>query len=91
MLVSAGLDSKILLWDLGGQHKYRGRLRGFNRGVREIVYASDHELLLGAGFEFHGMAWDVNTNGLLMKYAGGPRVVLLCVGLTIDRNAALTG
>ena len=67
LLVSAGLDSKILLWDLGGQHKLRGRLRGFNRGVREIVYSSDHELLLGAGFEYNALAWDVNTNGLLMR------------------------
>lgn len=81
LLVSAGLDSKILLWDLGGQHKFRGRLRGFNRGVRVVVYASDHELLLAAGFEYHGMAWDVNTNGLLMKYVCTCRAGWLARGL----------
>ena len=67
LLVTAGLDANIFMWDLGAKHKYRGRLKGFTRGIRQIVYSSDHDLLIAVGFEYSGLVWDVNTNGLLMK------------------------
>ena len=53
VLASAGLDGRVLLWDLT-KPKFNtcGELKGHQRGVRHMAYSAQHKLLVTAGFEY---------------------------------------
>lgn len=84
-IASCSLDRKLLLWPItavtrsggegqgGGQETVDRRthtLRGHRHALRSLVYASEHELLIGAGFDFDIYAWDPWTKRLQMKLVG---------------------
>lgn len=85
VLVTAGLDRKICLWDLN-KHRFkfvacrishdvtdttncRGYLTGMKTGVRHLIYATEQDIIFASGFDNDALGWDANTNGLLLRYA----------------------
>lgn len=69
LLVSCDLRRSIQLWE-NQNCRSRGSLVGHTRGVRQMVYSSQHDLLLSAGFEFEAYAWDLGSRQIVMKLTG---------------------
>ena len=40
------------------------------RGVKRIVYAEDHDLLISSGFEFDAFGWDIASRSLVLRLTG---------------------
>lgn len=69
VLVTASLDKKIMLWELGGS-AHKGTLVGHARGVRQLQYVREHDLLLSAGFDCDALGWDINNRRQILRLRG---------------------
>ncbi|KAJ1428607.1 hypothetical protein B484DRAFT_329347, partial [Ochromonadaceae sp. CCMP2298] len=45
-------------------------LRGHSHAIMSLVYAPQHEMLIGAGFDFEIFGWDPFTRDVCMKFVG---------------------
>jgi hypothetical protein len=82
-IASCSLDRKVLLWPItaltkpGVNHSdvvekstKTVELTGHKFAMRSLVYAKEHELIVGAGFDFDIYAWDPWTKLLTMRLSG---------------------
>ncbi|OWZ21416.1 LOW QUALITY PROTEIN: hypothetical protein PHMEG_0004045 [Phytophthora megakarya] len=69
LLVTCDLRHTIKLWDLT-DGRCRGALLSHERGVRQLCYSKQHDLLLSAGFEFEALAWDLGSRQVALKLSG---------------------
>ena len=53
--------NNLAVWDLVNE-KLKFKLEGHMRGVKQLAYAADQDILLSVGFEFDALAWDVKTS-----------------------------
>lgn len=66
----------------------QGELKGAQTGIRKLVYASEADLLLGAGFNYDALAWDANTHRLLFKLVGHRNTIMdVCIINTSPQRA----
>ncbi|RLN36860.1 hypothetical protein BBO99_00005405 [Phytophthora kernoviae] len=63
------LKHRIQLWDLN-DGRARGSLPGHERGVRQLCYSTQHDLLLSASFEFEALAWDLGSRQFVLRLSG---------------------
>ena len=70
LLISCGLDKKIVLWDTGN-NKCKGERVGHKMGVRSIAYAGEG-VVLSCGFEFDIYAWDISGMSFEPHFVLGP-------------------
>lgn len=90
LLVSCDLRQNIRLWDLT-DGRPRGSLVAHERGVRQLCYSQQHDLLLSAGFEFEALAWDLSSRQVAVTLSGH-RAPLLGVQLALfQTERAITG
>eukprot|EP00948_MAST-09A_sp_MAST-9A-sp1_P003172 g3172.t1 len=65
LIVTASLDKSIKLWDESTLQN-KGELLGHKRGVRQLAYTKDQDILLSCGFEFEAYGWDVGQRQRIM-------------------------
>ena len=86
LLLSGGLDHKIMLWDLqDGRNK--GDLAGHNTAVRSMVYSEANDILLTCGFDWNVSAWDIGNRELLFVLKGHRAPVLQLVLVMLPRES----
>jgi Ca2+-binding EF-hand superfamily protein/WD40 repeat protein len=90
LMASCDLRHCIQLWDIN-DGRSRGSLNAHERGVRQLCYSEQHDLLLSAGFEFEALAWDLGSRQVALKLSGH-RAPLIGVQLTLfQTERAITG
>ncbi|KAK1937170.1 Dynein assembly factor with WDR repeat domains 1 [Phytophthora citrophthora] len=90
LLVSCDLRQNIRLWDIT-DGRARGSLVAHERGVRQLCYSQQHDLLLSAGFEFEALAWDLSSRQVALTLSGH-RAPLIGVQLALfQTERAITG
>eukprot|EP00752_Nemacystus_decipiens_P011039 g9808.t1 len=97
MLVTTGMDRKVVLWDLriGFERTCEPRklfvLVGHYHGVLSLAYSSEHDLILSAGFDFDANCWDRSTSHLHMKLVGHRVSLIGVVVVEHETQRAVTG
>ena len=78
-LCSAGLDSRICIWDvdvnertqlLGRTFEKSAKPKGHVRGVLSLAYLEHHKLLVSAGFDHDAFVWSPFGDSVLFKLEG---------------------
>ena len=78
-LCSAGLDSRVCIWDvdvnertqlLGRTFEKNAKPKGHVRGVLSLAYFEHHKLLVSAGFDHDAFVWSPFGDSVLFKLEG---------------------
>ncbi|KAL7679106.1 putative quinoprotein alcohol dehydrogenase-like superfamily [Plasmopara halstedii] len=81
LLVTCDLQHSIQLWNLS-DGRNRGSLVAHERGIRQLCYSKQHDLLLSAGFEYDVLAWDLASRQVAVKLSGH-RAPLISIQLAL--------
>lgn len=90
LVVTAGMDRRILLWngerpiDDNGSWYFRcvGQLKGgHSTGLRQLCYSESNDILLSVAFGLDAVAWDVGSR-LMLFTLSGHRHTLVGLALT---------
>lgn len=75
-MVSSTLDRDVILWPISQLKKIQFSsakntyLKGHRHAINNLVYAPDHDLLLGSGFDYDVYVWDMASKLLTMCLSG---------------------
>ena len=86
-LVSGGLDSQIILWDMGTGNILR-RFSAHTGGIEQIQFSPDETLLLSGSLSGNNSLWQVDTGEEIRRYSGG---FVFSPHFTPDGNRAVVG
>ncbi|CAM9151762.1 unnamed protein product, partial [Discosporangium mesarthrocarpum] len=98
MLVTAGMDSKVIVWDLNLNSPERSRtpkqvsiLLGHFHGVLSVAFSTEHDVIVTAGFDYEALCWDRSTRHLLQRLAGHRHSLIGVVIVRHETERAVTG
>lgn len=90
LLLSAGLDGKVKLWDVYNERRVLRTFLGHSRGVRDVCFSNDGRKFLSASFEKTIKLWDTETGQCINRLSNSGTPV--CVRFfPDDENQFLTG
>lgn len=75
-MVSSTLDREVVMWPISQLKKIQFSsakntyLHGHHHAINRLVYAPDHDLLLGSGFDYDVYVWDMASKLLIMCLTG---------------------
>lgn len=91
LLLSASMDSKIMLWDC---HHERALLRdyaGHSKAVRDLSFNTDGTQFLSAGYDSHMKLWDTETGQCITKFSTGKIPYVVKMNPDPSKNEFLAG
>ncbi|PIA62030.1 hypothetical protein AQUCO_00200193v1 [Aquilegia coerulea] len=79
LLLSAGMDSKVKIWDVFNSQKCMRTYMGHGKAVRDISFSNDGTKFLSAGYDKNIKYWDTETGQVISSFSTGkiPYVVKL--------------
>lgn len=71
LLLSAGLDGKVKIWDVVRDKRCMRTYLGHSKGVRDIWFANDGRRFVSTGYDRIVRCWDTETGKVLGSYGSG--------------------
>jgi pre-mRNA-processing factor 17 len=85
LVLSAGLDGKIKIWDVVGDRMVRRTYMGHSKGVRDVWFSNDGRRFVSASYDKEIKYWDTETGQVLGSY-GDKNQMAYCVRLHPDQD-----
>jgi len=86
LLLSGGLDGKVVIWDVMGRMGKRRTYMGHVRGVRDIAFSNDGRRFLSASFDKYIKEWDTETGQCLGVFSN--KAIPFCVRYYPNDNSS---
>lgn len=71
VLLSAGMDTKIKIWDIYNHQSLLRSYMGHSKSVKDICFNNDGTKFLSSSYDKHINLWDTETGALLGSYTNG--------------------
>ncbi|CAH9139991.1 unnamed protein product [Cuscuta epithymum] len=92
LILSAGMDSKVKIWDVFNSGKCMRTYMGHSKAVRDIWFSNDGTKFLSASFDNNIKYWDTETGKVISTFSTGKRPYVVRLNPDEDKqNLLLAG
>ncbi|KAJ8906443.1 hypothetical protein NDN08_002936 [Rhodosorus marinus] len=84
LLLSAGMDSQVKIWDVGSHGKCYRTYSGHGKSVRDVAFSGDGKHFLSASYDRTVKLWDTETGQYISTFSN--RAIPYCIKYNPDED-----